>query len=55
MEGADRDSKGRPVVVVTGMGVLTSLGAGKADNWGALTGGRSGIRRISRFPARAQR
>jgi 3-oxoacyl-[acyl-carrier-protein] synthase II len=44
------DHLGRPVVVVTGMGVLTSLGQGQADNWKALTGGVSGIRRISRFP-----
>ena len=46
----DRDSRGRPTVVVTGMGVLTSLGQGQADNWRALTAGVSGIRRISRFP-----
>jgi 3-oxoacyl-[acyl-carrier-protein] synthase II len=46
---ASRDSKGRPVVVVTGMGVITSLGAGKADNWAKLTAGGSGIHRISRF------
>jgi 3-oxoacyl-[acyl-carrier-protein] synthase II len=46
---ASHDSKGRPVVVVTGMGVITSLGAGKADNWAKLTAGKSGIRRISRF------
>jgi 3-oxoacyl-[acyl-carrier-protein] synthase II len=46
---ASHDSKGRPVVVVTGMGVITSLGAGKADNWTKLTAGESGIRRISRF------
>jgi 3-oxoacyl-[acyl-carrier-protein] synthase II len=46
---ASRDSKGRPVVVVTGMGVITSLGQGKADNWARLTAGESGIRRISRF------
>jgi 3-oxoacyl-[acyl-carrier-protein] synthase II len=44
------DHLGRPVVVVTGMGVLTSLGQGQADNWRALTGGVSGIRSISRFP-----
>jgi 3-oxoacyl-[acyl-carrier-protein] synthase II len=37
-------------VVVTGMGVVTSLGIGRADNWAALMAGRSGIRRISRFP-----
>jgi 3-oxoacyl-(acyl-carrier-protein) synthase len=36
-------------VVVTGMGVITSLGAGKADNWAKLVDGKSGIRRISRF------
>jgi 3-oxoacyl-[acyl-carrier-protein] synthase II len=46
---ASRDSKGRPIVVVTGMGVITSLGQGKADNWAKLTAGESGIRRISRF------
>jgi 3-oxoacyl-[acyl-carrier-protein] synthase II len=46
----DTDHLGRPVVVVTGMGVLTSLGQGQADNWKALTAGVSGVRRISRFP-----
>jgi 3-oxoacyl-[acyl-carrier-protein] synthase II len=45
-----RDKHGRPVVVVTGMGIITSLGAGKADNWAKLTAGESGIRRITRFP-----
>ncbi|MGE0847698.1 MAG: beta-ketoacyl-ACP synthase [Flavobacteriaceae bacterium] len=43
------DSKGRPVIVVTGMGVVTSLGTGKKDNWDALTAGKSGIHRITRF------
>ncbi|MDZ5698266.1 beta-ketoacyl-ACP synthase [Chelativorans sp. M5D2P16] len=45
------DSFGRPLVAVTGMGVVTSLGQGKRDNWEALTGGRSGIHRITRFPS----
>jgi 3-oxoacyl-[acyl-carrier-protein] synthase II len=40
----------RPTVVITGIGVLTSLGIGKADNWARLTAGESGIRSISRFP-----
>ncbi|HYY36297.1 MAG TPA: beta-ketoacyl synthase N-terminal-like domain-containing protein, partial [Xanthobacteraceae bacterium] len=44
-----RGNNGRPVVVVTGMGVITSLGAGKVDNWAKLTAGQSGIRRITRF------
>jgi 3-oxoacyl-[acyl-carrier-protein] synthase II len=43
------DSAGRPIVVVTGMGVVTSLGAGKEENWKKLTAGESGIRAISRF------
>jgi 3-oxoacyl-[acyl-carrier-protein] synthase II len=43
------DKAGRPIVAVTGIGVLTSLGVGKADNWAKLTGGVSGVRRISRF------
>jgi 3-oxoacyl-[acyl-carrier-protein] synthase II len=47
---ATRDKFGRPVVVVTGMGVVTSLGAGKTDNWAKLTAGESGIRTIRRFP-----
>jgi 3-oxoacyl-[acyl-carrier-protein] synthase II len=46
---ATHDKFGRPIVVVTGMGVVTSLGAGKADNWAKLTAGESGIRTISRF------
>lgn len=41
---------GRPIVVVTGLGVVTSLGAGKTDNWSKLTAGESGIRAITRFP-----
>jgi len=44
-----QDQTGRPVVVVTGYGVVTSLGAGKEDNWRKLTAGCSGIRAISRF------
>jgi 3-oxoacyl-[acyl-carrier-protein] synthase II len=47
---APRDKFGRPIVVVTGTGVVTSLGAGKTDNWARLTAGESGIRTISRFP-----
>jgi 3-oxoacyl-[acyl-carrier-protein] synthase II len=45
-----RDKFGRPIVVVTGMGVATSLGAGKTDNWSKLAAGQSGIRTITRFP-----
>ncbi|MBN9580883.1 MAG: beta-ketoacyl-ACP synthase [Afipia sp.] len=45
-----RDKFGRPIVVVTGMGVVTSLGSGKTDNWAKLTAGQSGIRTITRFP-----
>src|SRR5215218_9973213 len=50
-----RDRKGRPLVAVTGLGVVTSLGQGKADTWAAMTAGRSGIRRISRFPTQGLR
>jgi len=44
------DHLGRPIVVVTGIGIVTSLGEGKQDNWRNLTDGMSGIRKISRFP-----
>jgi 3-oxoacyl-[acyl-carrier-protein] synthase II len=47
---APRDKLGRPIVVVTGMGMVTSLGAGKSDNWAKLTAGQSGIRTVTRFP-----
>jgi len=43
------DSAGRPIVVVTGIGVVTSLGAGKVDNWQKLIAGQSGIKSITRF------
>jgi 3-oxoacyl-[acyl-carrier-protein] synthase II len=46
----NKDKAGRPVVVVTGLGVVTSLGVGKADNWAHLTAGTSGIHAIERFP-----
>lgn len=45
-----KDSAGRPIVVVTGMGVVSSLGQGKEDNWKKLSAGQSGIHRIKRFP-----
>jgi 3-oxoacyl-[acyl-carrier-protein] synthase II len=46
---ATSDGHNRPVVVVTGMGVITSLGEGKAENWAKLTAGESGISAIRRF------
>jgi 3-oxoacyl-[acyl-carrier-protein] synthase II len=48
--GATRNKARRPIVAVTGFGIVTSLGVGKSDNWAKLSGGVSGIRRISRFP-----
>ncbi|MGE0524645.1 MAG: beta-ketoacyl-ACP synthase [Variibacter sp.] len=47
---AYRDRFGRPIVAVTGMGLVTSLGAGKTENWQKLTTGQSGIKEIRRFP-----
>src|SRR5262245_20417705 len=54
MMASARNGAGRPVAV-TGIGVVTSLGIGVADNWRKLTAGESGIRRISRFPTDALR
>ena len=38
-------------VVVTGLGLVSPLGTGVEKNWHALTEGRSGIRKLSRFVA----
>ncbi len=38
-------------VVVTGLGVVSPLGVGVENNWQALTSGKSGIDKISRFDA----
>lgn len=50
MTTGTRDSKGRPRIAVTGLGVVTSLGCGKKTNWTALVTGHSGIKSITRFP-----
>ncbi|MCT6871993.1 MAG: beta-ketoacyl-ACP synthase, partial [Bartonella sp.] len=44
------DHLGRPIVAITGAGVVSSLGQGKAENWEKLTNGVSGIHTITRFP-----
>ena len=44
------DHLDRPIIAVTGIGVVTALGEGITDNWAALSSGRSGIHRITRFP-----
>ncbi len=50
MEPRHLDRKGRPIVVVTGLGLVTSLGRGCDTTWAGLVAGRSGIRTITRFP-----
>lgn len=49
MSRSAADHMGRPIVVVTGIGIVTSLGEGKEDNWRNLTAGLSGVRKITRF------
>ncbi|KST59205.1 3-oxoacyl-ACP synthase [Methylobacterium sp. GXS13] len=44
-----RDARGRPLIAVTGIGVVSSLGQGQADTWTAMSAGRSGIHAIARF------
>ncbi|MEP9378839.1 beta-ketoacyl-ACP synthase [Aquabacter sp. CN5-332] len=52
---AHTDKHGRPIVVVTGIGIVSSLGQGKAENWRRLTAGESGIHTITRFPIEGMR
>jgi len=44
-----RDARGRPLIAVTGLGVVSSLGQGQADTFAAMSAGRSGIHAIGRF------
>ena len=46
---AHLDHRGRPVIAITGLGVVSSLGRGKGENWAKLTAGTSGIHAIDRF------
>ncbi len=50
-----KDKEGRPVIAVTGMGLMTSLGANVSDNWQALLAGQSGLKPITRFPVEGLR
>ena len=52
---SNRDAKGRPLVAVTGIGVVSSLGQGQAETWAAMVEGRSGIHTIDRFPTEGLR
>jgi 3-oxoacyl-[acyl-carrier-protein] synthase II len=45
---------GKPIAI-TGIGMVTSLGKGVAENWRRLTAGESGIHRIERFPTEGLR
>src|SRR5476651_1619360 len=42
-------------IAVTGIGMVTSLGQGKAENWRRLSAGESGIHRLTRFPVNGLR
>jgi len=46
-----KDSRGRPRVVVTGLGAITPCGIGVAETWDAVVAGRSGIKPITQFDA----
>jgi 3-oxoacyl-[acyl-carrier-protein] synthase II len=43
------DNRGRPRVVITGIGMLSPLGNSAADSWDSLLNGRSGVAAITQF------
>lgn len=45
------DWKGRPRVVITGIGAVSPLGNTAADSWDSMVNGRSGITAITQFDA----
>ena len=45
-----KDHLGRPLVAVTGIGIVTPLAWGREASWAAVKAGKSGISRIRRFP-----
>ncbi len=44
-----QDARGRPRIVITGMGVMSPLGHTAEESWQSLLHGRSGIGRITQF------
>src|ERR1700751_2572191 len=52
--GADREGSMSETtnksIAVTGIGMVSSLGLGKEENWRRLSAGESGIHRLTRFP-----
>lgn len=47
--GAYSDARGRPRVVVTGMGLITPCGTGLQKSWSSIVEGKSGIKPITGF------
>ncbi|MBE2222735.1 MAG: beta-ketoacyl-ACP synthase II [Anaerolineae bacterium] len=45
------DARGRPRIVVTGIGMMSPLGNSADESWEALINGRSGVARITQFDA----
>ena len=45
------DARGRPRVVITGLGMLSPLGNTVEESWANMMAGRSGISRITQFDA----
>ena len=51
MNNETTDARGRPRVVITGMGMLSPLGNTVEESWENMMAGRSGIGPITQFDA----
>jgi 3-oxoacyl-(acyl-carrier-protein) synthase len=49
MDPSFLDNRGRPRIVITGLGAVTPVGLSAAESWQNVLSGKSGITKITQF------